>query len=199
MDAALLSKLGMSVTLKNPEGQIPNMVGSVGRRKGAGAGLPKGESFPLEERVVTFWSRVAKGEEDDCWNWLGPKDKDGYGRFAFRGKVVLCHRFAWFATLGSWPKAPYLCHRCDNPSCVNPKHLFEGDAYTNNHDAIKKGRVRHWGRPRLKPEQVLKIRSLYGTGEFSYTTLAATLNLPRTTIFSALHKWKTLSLYGRYS
>jgi hypothetical protein len=60
---------------------------------------------------------------------------------------------------------------------------------------MRKGRARHWGRPHILPEQVKNIRALYATGEYTYTSLAAKLSLPRTQIFSALRKWKTLELY----
>ena len=82
---------------------------------------------------------------DSCWNWIGGVDKDGYGMF--RGEVngqalQRAHRFSW-ATANKLqiPKYMHICHKCDNPKCVNPEHLFAGDALTNMQDKIAKGRA----------------------------------------------------------
>lgn len=175
----------------------------MGRSKGCGVGLPWGKPFPLEERRDTFWSTVDK-RPDGCWIWTGQQNvqrrKDGsvkmiYGLFCFNTKLIQAHRFSWFLAHGKMPDKPYVCHKCDVPLCVNPDHLFEGTALDNNRDAIDKGRVRHYGRPKITPDEVVEIRRLYGTGEFTYASLGVHLNLPTTQIFSALNKWKTLPLY----
>lgn len=123
-------------------------------------------------------------------------NKPIYGLFSFNGGKILAHRFAWLATRGRLPEKPYLCHQCDNGLCVNPTHLFEGTALENNRDAIAKNRVRHYGRPVSTPEQVVEIRRLYATKKFTYQSLADSLGLPLTRVYSALRKWKTLPLYA---
>jgi hypothetical protein len=96
-----------------------------------------------EER---FWLYVRKGGTDDCWPWIGPiaKSRRGYGRFKRGGRVVgseQSHRLAWEFTHGAKPPPDlFVCHRCDNPPCCNPAHLFLGTAKENNHDMWKKGR-----------------------------------------------------------
>lgn len=171
-----------------------------GRPKGSGAGLPARIAYPLSERFEKFWSLVDKRGPDECWNWKGAigsgKNGQRYGCFSCRSTVVLAHRFSWVIRYGKLPDKPYVCHRCDNPICVNPNHLFEGTATDNNHDCASKGRVRHYGRPKIAPEKVVEIRKLYAGGGFTYKSLGNHLGLPRTQIFSALNKWKTLSLYG---
>lgn len=162
---------------------------------GCWAADPASHQRPFNNNKETFWLNVIK-QPNGCWEWTGRLSDDGYGMFNYNRKRFLAHRFSWFLHRGAWPTKPYVCHHCDNPKCVNPDHLFEGTAYDNNHDAISKGRIRHWGRPKITPEQVVEIRNLYASGKFSYTSLAGRLNLPRTQIFSALNKWKTLPLYA---
>lgn len=77
-----------------------------------------------------------------CWNWTGTKDKDGYGSLGFGNKVVRAHRLSHEAFIGPVPTDLLVCHTCDNPSCVNPSHLFVGTVQDNNEDKRQKGRQR---------------------------------------------------------
>jgi hypothetical protein len=86
-----------------------------------------------------FWARVEK--TDRCWLWLGPKNDRGYGMFFFDGKRVSAARFSWLLRHGLLPpESLYACHTCDNPSCVNPDHIWLGTAADNMRDMILKGR-----------------------------------------------------------
>lgn len=89
---------------------------------------------PLER----FMAKVQK--TDNCWLWTGPLSPLGYGYFSLNAKTVGAHRAAWTLLRGEIPKGMLICHRCDNPKCVNPDHLFVGTDYDNNIDCIKKGR-----------------------------------------------------------
>lgn len=84
-----------------------------------------------------FWKRVDK--TDYCWNWVGSKRR-GYGRFMFRDKIIGTHRISYIIHKGEIPKGMLICHKCDNPSCVNPDHLFLGTHKDNAHDCVIKGR-----------------------------------------------------------
>lgn len=82
---------------------------------------------------------VLSPELGKCHTWRGSRTQSGYGRFWLSGMTVRAHRLAFFLARGRWPEQ-FCCHRCDNPSCVNPEHLFEGDHDANMADKIAKGR-----------------------------------------------------------
>lgn len=85
-----------------------------------------------------FASRVKKSE--GCWEWLGYK-RNGYGQFWMNGKHYQAHRAAYEFATGSIPSGMCVCHTCDNPSCVNPDHLFIGTHQDNMADRDSKGRL----------------------------------------------------------
>lgn len=90
-------------------------------------------------RETRFWNKVDRTGE--CWVWNGLRDPKGYGRFQYgSGKPVLAHRYALSLALGRMP-ALFACHKCDNPSCVRPSHLFEGTQKDNMQDCVRKGRI----------------------------------------------------------
>lgn len=87
----------------------------------------------------TFWSRMDKsGGPDACWVWTQYKCRDGYGKYG--KKSTPAHRMAWFVTNGPIPDGMLVCHRCDNPPCCNPAHLFLGTVADNHRDMVQKGR-----------------------------------------------------------
>jgi hypothetical protein len=75
-----------------------------------------------------------------CWNWTGGKVNFGYAAFFVNGKPVRGHRFSYELKYGKIPRGFFACHRCDNPSCVNPDHVFLGTQADNIADCISKGR-----------------------------------------------------------
>lgn len=114
-----------------------------------------------------FLNKVEK--KGDCWIWKGSYLKGGYGAHRFNGKSLGAHRTSWTLFKGEIPIGMYVCHKCDNPGCVNPDHLFLGSAEDNNRDRAKKGRSddRHGEKHpcrKLTNETVLEIRKLWSSG-----------------------------------
>jgi len=120
-----------------------------------------------EER---FWSMVKRDGPDSCWEWQGYHMRDGYGAFHFNGKRVIASRFAWVLAYGKIPEGMCVLHKCDNPACVNPRHLFLGTQKDNMRDAVLKWRKSgpHNGRTRLTWPQVDAIRLLLQNGWSAY-------------------------------
>lgn len=134
----------------------------------------------LEER---FWSFVKK--TDSCWLWTGTK-WEGYGIISAwnpKQRVLKAHRLSWEIHNGKIPKGKgyygtCVLHKCDNPSCVNPKHLWLGTQKDNLIDMRKKGR----GYAKLSTEDIKKIRSLYVPHRFSQQKIADLMGLNRGTV-----------------
>jgi hypothetical protein len=98
----------------------------------------EGRVVEPEER---FWPKVAKPEHPDaCWPWIGDMGTDGYGKFWIDGTSKHASRVAWELTSGPVPKGLFVCHRCDNPRCCNPAHLWLGTAQDNTADMFRKKR-----------------------------------------------------------
>lgn len=89
-----------------------------------------------EER---FWRFVDRRNQNDCWNWTGHKDKDGYGTLRTPTSLLRAHRLAFEIHTGSIPSGLVVRHRCNNPSCVNPAHLTTGTHADNMADRIMAG------------------------------------------------------------
>jgi len=101
-------------------------------------------------------------EENGCWEWIGPRPGGRYGRFHYGGRYASAHRFSYSMFYGDIPDGSYILHRCDNMRCVNPAHLFLGDARSNAVDMVRKGRS---PRQKLNVCDVEKIRALLGRYE----------------------------------
>jgi len=121
-------------------------------------------------RAALFWRHVEMRRIDDCWPWTGARYRAGYGRIR-RGRVQrVAHREAFEIAFGQIvPRELMVCHRCDNPPCCNPSHLFLGTAADNNGDRKRKGRNKDQ-RGELHPmakvtaNDVLEMRRMRASG-----------------------------------
>ena len=121
--------------------------------------------------VEIFKEKVIEKGTDECWEWEGSRLPSGYGTVGnVGGKSTYAHRMAYEVYVGVIPDGYCVCHHCDNPSCVNPKHLFVGTNKDNAHDCAMKGRHKYIshpgtdnGRAKLSVGDVLAIRESTGT------------------------------------
>lgn len=114
-----------------------------------------------------FWAKVETHGAAECWPWRGAINNKGYGNVKWEGRYTPAHRVAYALTYGAFPPKAWVLHKCDNPPCCNPDHLFLGNAKMNSEDAVAKGRMaqkeRH-GRRKLGQAQVNAIRELHELG-----------------------------------
>jgi len=149
--------------------------------------------YKRKSAVDRFWEKVDKS--GDCWKWTASK-ANGYGIFRINNKKVYAHRFSWLIHNSPVPVGMYVCHRCDNPGCCNPGHLFLGTAKDNMQDAKKKGRLaigEAHGRSKLTAKDVQEIRSLYRIrGEYSGKVLAKLFGVNKSAISKIVNnkKWR---------
>lgn len=135
-----------------------------------------------------FWSYVKKTPQ--CWIWIGGHNRL-YGAFRYNGRAQHSHRVSWQLHYGPVPDGLFVCHKCDNPPCVKPDHLFLGTASENNWDKAKKGRCKNGNRKgekhplsKYSNEQILEIRRLYKpySHDFNQYTLAKMFGVSRASI-----------------
>ncbi len=97
------------------------------------------------QEAERFWETVDRsGGDNACWPWIGGRDfKDGRGRFWLNGTTVYASRAVWEFVYGPVPENLHVLHKCDNPPCCNPTHLFLGTLSDNTQDMLAKGRGRY--------------------------------------------------------
>lgn len=135
----------------------------------------KGRGVHIAKRL---WKYVKKGGPDECWNWIGLKRPHGYGRTSIKGKSIDAHRASWLIHNGEIPDGMCVLHKCDNPSCVNPAHLFLGTHLDNTLDMFSKGRANCPPR-KVSHEQVREIKRLRAENRTSHKDLADQFGISR--------------------
>lgn len=148
------------------------------------------------KEIERFWFKVNRKNDDDCWEWKAATIK-GYGQIKIKTKNRLAHRIAWELTNGIIPEGLCVCHHCDNPACVNPKHLFLGTIDDNNKDKMIKGRAtglkaEKSPNAKLSWNKVREIRNKFLLGSFTMRELSREYGIAFTTLRDVLNNktWK---------
>lgn len=154
---------------------------------------------PLCSLLCRFIAKIDFGNGDNCcWIWLGSTNKDGYGRFRAPAGPMNASHFAWLLATGSYPTA-WALHHCDNPPCVRPAHLFEGNNAQNVTDRDAKGRGgcapgEANGSAKLSEATVLEIRALADAGGITQQAIADRFGVTQVTVSAIARraKWQHL-------
>ena len=179
------------ITIRTPDG------GVIVKRKYSRA-------LTLEDR---FWEKVVKRGEDECWFWLGGKNKKGYGQFhPTRTTSTSANRMSWRIHFGEISDELFVLHTCDFPECTNPKHLFLGTHQDNMDDMVAKGRSKGFEKGhivnRVRGEQlpgsvmtelsVIEARQRHNVEKIGYKKLAKEYGVSAATMHCVLRRktWK---------
>lgn len=131
---------------------------------------------PIYER---FLEKIVFIPFHECWEWDGYIEHTGYGTFRWKEKKVKAHRAAYLLLKGEIPEDVLVLHKCDNPSCVNPDHLFLGTFLDNNLDCNRKGRRNQWCK--LNEDKKEKVKVLRSKG-WTLEKIAKRFNVSRSLI-----------------
>jgi len=155
---------------------------------------------PIANRSHTwpqrFWMQVNQTEV--CWLWIGSlksaTGRNQYGMVRFGGKRISAHRASWLLHFGEIPTGLCVLHKCDNPRCVRPDHLFLGTNSDNQRDCVSKGRHRIGDRKGEKHPMALLtnseaaiIRCIYTGKRGEVTRLAKQFDVPRKVVSRIVH------------
>jgi hypothetical protein len=133
-----------------------------------------------------FWAKV--NMLGACWEWTAARSAAGYGKLRYEERDLTAHRCSFEYAYGRIPAGLFVCHRCDNPVCVNPAHLFAGTPSDNTRDMVNKGRQGGQGaagernrNARLTEADVLRLRDRFAAGD-TPKTLAAEFGITAGTV-----------------
>lgn len=120
--------------------------------------------------IDRFWKKVNKNGPNGCWVWKSGDNGKGYGKFYVEGSGKVpyqyAHRLSWEMANGAIPDDLWVLHSCDNPTCINPSHLFLGTQTDNMRDAANKGRIKGGARGernvncKLSEDAVKRIKAM---------------------------------------
>ena len=126
----------------------------------------------IKQRIL---DKAKRNKGTGCLEWTAHKRR-GYGSIKHEGKLKYAHRLSYELFVGPVPKGALVCHRCDNPACIEPSHLFTGSTLDNVRDKVRKGRQprgEQINTAKLSESQVREIRKRYSQGGHTHHTLAA--------------------------
>lgn len=147
----------------------------------------------VERLEFTGWTEVThRPELGPCWEWSGGRYASNYGQVSTgANETQPAHRVAHVAWIGPIGEGLDVCHRCDNPPCISPAHLFEGTRKDNMGDCAQKDRSAHGERQgghKLTADEVRDIRAAYATGKFTQRELGAAYGVAQTNISATIRR-----------
>ena len=155
----------------------------------------KFQHLPPNER---FWMKVKKRHQCECWEWQ-ESNRKGYGCLWVNRKYISAHRFSWILHHGEVPSQLQVLHKCDNPLCVNPDHLFLGTQDENTQDRVRKersaGGIKTNSRGKLSKGDVVEINKLLNSRLVKQVEIAKAFNVSPPTI----NRISNGATYGYYS
>lgn len=157
------------------------------------AGLTASEVEGLKRRLLAKTAKRPNG----CWEWLGQTNHGGYGKWEWKSYPLRIHRLAWMLYRGEIPDKMLVCHRCDNPPCWNPHHLFLGTPADNMADMYAKKRApvgAQRSQAKLTEANVLEIRKARNSPDWNANQLMQKFGIGRAVLYdvAAGRRWKHL-------
>lgn len=147
-----------------------------------------------DDRLRRFFEKTTPIPFCGCLVWLGGTNEHGYGVFWNGERLEKAHRFALRAAGVDLPDWLHVCHKCDTPPCVNPDHLFVGDALDNTADmwskhraTVQKRRGTAQSQAKLTDDDAARIRRLWSTGRVKQRDLAAEFGVSQRLVWNVIH------------
>lgn len=144
------------------------------------------------ETLIRTATKIPRG----CWESSVCPNASGHGALFLRGTPLLAHRVVWVGRNGPIPKGKLVLHKCDNPICVRPSHLYLGNQKNNVRDAIQRGRWK-WGGVSLvfSYDSAKDIRLCYASGWWTQSTLARAMGCSQSLVHGVIHnkRWRVLT------
>lgn len=135
---------------------------------------------PSKKDLQRFWSNIdTTGGMFECWLWTASTAAEGYGYIWWGSRREYTHRISYTIHHGPIPEGLHILHRCDNPRCVNPTHLWAGSHKQNMHDKMHKGRS---GTAKVTREIALEIRKQYASRKYDQKALAKRFGISQPTV-----------------
>lgn len=156
-----------------------------------------------ESEIIKFRNKIIKGDDvNDCWGWLGAKGVNNYSIFKIKYERYRASRVSYFLEYGIDPENLDVCHTCDNPICINPKHLFLGTRLDNMKDASLKNRMCKGGdniKSKLKESDIPKIKEIYSKGGISQLKLSKQFSVSQAIIARVISSklWKHVNILNK--
>lgn len=147
--------------------------------------------YTKQQHIDRFWNKVDKNGPNGCWLWTGlcfPATRNCYGRFKAKGQEYRAHRFSMLLD-GQDPTGWHVCHKCNNPRCVNPNHLYLGTNADNMRDKVACGNSHY----KFKREFLESIQSEFEQAQRdkTVTKMAKKYGIDRTYLYRAMSRLKT--------